>query len=230
MPPPVAAQLERPLVDYWRERLRQHQHDSYAGVPFGKFPEDLRVYEHLLWDSRADVVIELGTDRGGGALWFRDRLRAMQGYGRSEGALVVAVDLSLAEARAAVADIDPRYEETITFVEGDVTDPELPERVARVLPPDARCLVSEDSAHTYQSTSAALEGFARFVPVGGYFVVEDGVVDVEALRIHEPWPRGVLAASEDWLAGEQGAAWRLRRDLELYGVTCHPHGFLQRTR
>ena len=76
-PPAVRAQLEAPLRDYWLDRVRQHMQDSYLGVPLVKFPEDLRVYEHLLWRSRTNVVIELGTFRGGSALWFRDRLRTL---------------------------------------------------------------------------------------------------------------------------------------------------------
>ena len=75
---------------------------------------------------------------------------------------------------------------------------------------------------------AALRGFSGFVPVGGFMVIEDGCVDVEELRVDDAWPRGVLPAVTEWLETE-GSAFRVRRDLELYGVTCHPGGFLQRT-
>ena len=42
-----------------------------------KFPEDLRVYEHLLWQTAPSTVIEVGVKDGGSALWFRDRLRTL---------------------------------------------------------------------------------------------------------------------------------------------------------
>lgn len=87
----------------------------------------------------------------------------------------------------------------------------------------------EDSAHTYETTWSALTGFASFVPVNGYFVVEDGCVDVEEMRLSESWPRGVLPAVEAWLATPHGSEFTLRRDLERYGLSCHPMGFLQRT-
>jgi cephalosporin hydroxylase len=109
-----------------------------------------------------------------------------------------------------------------------VLDPSLPEIVAGHLPPEARCFVVDDSAHTYETTSAALRGFSRFVPVDGFFVVEDGCVDVEAMRLSPEWPRGVLPALHDWLATEEGSRFTIRRDLELYGISCHPEGYLQR--
>jgi cephalosporin hydroxylase len=88
--------------------------------------------------------------------------------------------------------------------------------------------VVEDSAHVYATTIAALHGFARFVEPGGWFVVEDGCVDVEELRVSDDWPRGVIPAIDDFLASPDGAGFRRRRDLELYGLTCHRDGYLQR--
>ena len=55
-----------------------------------------------------DTVIEIGTQWGGSALWFRDRLRALRGYGRIDRAPhVVSVDLDQATARARLAEVDP---------------------------------------------------------------------------------------------------------------------------
>lgn len=201
--------------------------ETYAGVPIGKFPEDLRVYEHLLWISRADVVVEIGTQHGGSALWFRDRLADLARYGRIREGHVVAIDIDIDRARERLAGIDTNG---ISLMAGDVLDPELPGRVRRAIPPSARCFVVEDSAHTFETTTAALEGFTPLVPMGGYLVVEDGCVDIEELRLTGDWPRGVLPALTSWLATPQGAEFRQRRDLERYGITCHPQGFLQRIR
>jgi cephalosporin hydroxylase len=228
LPPPVAAPLSETVRDYWLDRVRQHMADRYAGVPMSKFPEDLRVYEHLLWRSRANVVIEIGAEHGGSALWFRDRLRTFASYGRIADPHVISIDVDTATAHANLEQADPSYGELIAIVEGDVTDPALADRVGELISPGARCFVVEDSAHVYETTRAALDGFARFVPVGGFFVVEDGCVDVDEMRASADWPRGVLPALHDWLDGPQGSGFRVRRDLELYGVSCHPEGFLER--
>jgi cephalosporin hydroxylase len=89
--------------------------------------------------------------------------------------------------------------------------------------------VVEDSAHTYDTTLSALTGFARFIAPGGYFVVEDGCVDIEEMRLSADWPRGVLPAVKEWLGTAEGRKFMVRRDLERYGLSCHPYGFLQRT-
>jgi cephalosporin hydroxylase len=225
LPPPVTADVTGALREYWLARVAQHTQDSYAGVPLSKFPEDLRVYEHLVWESRADTVIEIGTQAGGSALWFRDRLLASQRYGRiGRAPRVISVDVAHDSARE---HLGRTWAEGIELVTGDVRDTAVVDAVAPLV--GDRCLVIEDSAHEYDTTYAALAGFARFVPPQGFFVVEDGCVDVEPLRLDPTWPRGVLRALHEWLETEQGAGFRVRRDLELYGVSCHPEGFLQRT-
>lgn len=228
-PAPFERRLDSTLREHWFDRLDRHFADSYAGVRLLKFPEDLRVYEHLLFESRPDAVIEIGAENGGSALWFRDRLATIARYG-GPSPRVVSIDIAPQRARHDLAAADPDYERAITLLEGDVCDPALPDRVAAVLPAGARCLVIEDSAHTYPTSLAALNGFARFVGAGGWFVVEDGCVDVDALRPSEDWPRGVHAAIAEFLESPGGRAFERRRDVEVYGLTSHPGGFLQRVR
>jgi cephalosporin hydroxylase len=229
LPPAVTVDMHAPaLRDYFKARASQHTQDVYAGVQLSKFPEDLRVYEHLLWLSRANTVIELGSWCGGSALWLRDRLAAMVTYGRIANPRVITVDIDIEAARTAFERTDQNWAESITLLAGDVRDPALPERVAAELAPDAHCLVIEDTLHTYETTRAVLDGFARFVAPAGFFVVEDGCVDDEALRLDPAWPRGVRPALDDWLSTPTGQDFAVRRDLELYGVSCHPSGFLQR--
>jgi cephalosporin hydroxylase len=224
----VKTHLGETLREYWLKRVAQHTGDSYAGVGMSKFPEDLRVYEHLLWEAGATAVIEIGAYLGGSALWFRDRLAAFARYRSGPPPFVVSIDVDMSAARRAVAAADRDYSDSIALIEADVEDPALPERVEGLLPQGSRCLVVEDSAHVYETTLASLNAFARFVPPGGFFVVEDGCVDVEEMRLSADWPRGVLPALRDWLATSAGAAFRVRRELEFYGISCHPEGFLQR--
>jgi cephalosporin hydroxylase len=225
---PIESRLGGSVGDYWRERVALHMRDSYAGIPMAKFPEDLRLYEHLLWARAPEVVVEIGCQHGASVLWFRDRLRTLAGYGLLARPRVIALDVDTAAARANLDAADPGWGEQITLVEGDVRDPALTARIRALIPEGAECFVVEDSAHEYETTLAALDGFAPLIQPGGFMMVEDGCVDVEAMRLEPDWPRGVLPAIHEWLSSPAGSGFRQRRDLELYGVTCHPAGLLQR--
>jgi cephalosporin hydroxylase len=228
LPPRVEVDLDAPAGELWEARVKQSAEDSYLGIPLQKMPEALHIYEHLLWLSRPDAVIEIGVFQGASTLWFRDRLRTLSGYGRiGPQPRVIGIDVQVDAARAQIGSVDPDWERQIQLVRADVLDPALPDRIAELVPA-VRCLVIEDAAHVYETTMAALRGFARFVHPGGFFVVEDGYVDVPELRVDDGWPRGVLPAVEDWLASGEGSRFQRRSDLELYGFSNHPDGILQR--
>jgi cephalosporin hydroxylase len=236
-PPPVERDLDQPFAEFWRRRIDQHDHDSWVGVPTAKFPEDLRTYQHLLWESRADTVVEVGTRWGGSLLWFRDQLRTFTSYGRlGREPKVVGVDLATDHAVTMLDRADESWREQIALVEGDLRDRETVRRIEAEVDPLARCLIVEDAAHTGEVTRATLDALAHLVPKGGFFVVEDGHVDIERLHPDGP-PRikalgvrsgGVLDAIDDWLKTPEGSEFVPRPDLELYGTTSHPGGYLQR--
>jgi cephalosporin hydroxylase len=235
-PPRVEADPAEPLGEFWRRRIDQDQGESWAGVPMAKLPEDLRAYQHALWDSAPDTVIEIGTKFGGSALWFRDQLRMLASYGRIEGpGRVISVDAHAGVVERMLDRADPGWREEITFLVGDVTEPETVARIHELAGP-GRCLVVEDAAHTYEVTTAALSGLSPLVPPGGFFVVEDGHVDMPEL--HPEGPQyiklegehavGVQRAISDFLNTTAGANFEVRRDYEPYGITAHPGGFLRR--
>lgn len=213
------------LADYWHERVALHHEGSYAGIAMLKFPEDLSMYQALIWSSGPETILELGCQDGGSTLWLRDQMETASKYGGSPPR-IVAVDIDISRAERNLDSVDPAFRESITLIQGSILEEETV-AATREAVGEAPCLVIEDSAHTYETTSAALNSFADLVPEGGFFVVEDGYVDVEWMRPSEDWPRGVQPAIEEWLAA-RGRGFVRRRDLEVYGFTCHPGGILQR--
>jgi cephalosporin hydroxylase len=144
LPPRVDVDLSAPaLRDYWQARAQQHTFDTYAGLRLCKFPEDLRIYEHLLWLAAPDTVIELGVFAGGSTLWFRDRLQALAGYGRlTRVPRVIRVDSDVAAARDAIN--HSINSSGVVLIEGALEDPTTAARVAAQA--GDSCMVVEDAA------------------------------------------------------------------------------------
>lgn len=211
-PPNLAYDLDAPLRDFWRKRLDSHQQDSYKGRVLAKMPEDLRTYQHLIEGSRPEVIVELGAFAGGSAIWFADQLDA---FGCRTGPVsVISVDLRLV-----------RYDdERIVALEGLLESPAIQAQVHELVA-GRRAMVSEDSAHLFDTTMAALNGYSDLVPKGGWFVVEDGVVDDEELRLPN-YSRGVQPAIEAFLASAPGQRFA-RRWIAPYGITTDIGGWLE---
>lgn len=236
-PEPVRIDPSQTVAELWRARIAQHTSDSYVGVPIAKLPEDLRAYQHALWEAAPEVVVEVGVKFGGSALWFRDQLRMLATYGRIDNEpLVIGVDLETVAAERLLERADPAWDDEIRLIGGDIREPAVTAAVREAVPDGTRCMVVEDAAHTAEVTTAALRGLSSLVPPGGFFVVEDAHVDDPELHPEGPTyirqlgvhAGGVAEAIEAFLGSEAGAEFEVRREFEPYGITSHPGGFLRR--
>ena len=196
--------------EFWKRRLAQHMDDTYRGRRLAKMPEDLRTYQHVIEDSQPTTIVELGTYQGGSALWFADQLSIFGGKAR-----VVTVDI------APVVPLlgDPR----IHLLTGDLADPKIVKQVYRLVK-GQRVMVVDDSAHTHESTGAALRNYADLVSPGCWFVVEDGIVDDPDLVLDSWHTRGVQPAVEEFLAENPRF---VRHEMAMYGLTTDIGGWLQ---
>jgi cephalosporin hydroxylase len=187
---------------------------TYKGVRCLKDPFDLAIYTKLIWDLRPKSLIEIGSNQGGGALWFADML-SVAGL----GCPVVSID------RVPVNGFtDPR----IAFLAGDAArlgDTLSPEMLAALPHP---WLVVEDSAHTYDVTLAALRFFADATVAGDVVIIEDGVLD--DLGMGEAYGGGPNRAVAEFIAGAPEVFRVLTQYCDMFGVnaTYNPNGYLLR--
>lgn len=208
--PSITASLP---IEYLFGRQQQSLYDHYKGIIMAKTPEDLRVYQHVIWETKPDTIVELGTYQGGSAMWFADQMRTLC---ENPNPTVITVDINPIATSG-----DPAVVQVVD---------ELARASVKVhewvsMRQSKRVMVVDDSGHTYQTTSDALRLYHDLVTPGCYFVVEDGVVD-------EPWRLpsfiGVVQpAINDFLEKHPEFTGH---DYRPYGFGMFPNGWLERTR
>lgn len=186
----------------------------WMGVRALKNPLDCWIYQEILWETRPEVVVEIGSLHGGGTMFFCHLLDII-----GAGSVVsVDVDRSVYQAK------HPR----LTDVTGDCADPAVAAEVARLCA-GKRAMVVHDADHNKDAVLAALRLYAGLVAVGHYLIVEDGHVDVFDPSVRLGWDRpGPLAAVREFLAEDDRFA--MDRERERYLLTYNPGGFLKRVK
>jgi cephalosporin hydroxylase len=187
---------------------------TYKGVGCLKNPFDLAIYLKLIWDLKPKSLIEIGSNQGGGALWFADMLSIS-----NIACPVVSID-RVPPTRFT----DPR----IAFVAGDAAqlgDALRPELLAALPHP---WLVVEDSAHTYDVTLAALRFFAGTTVPGDVVIIEDGVLT--DLGMGEAYGGGPNRAVAEFLDDSPDVFRVLTEYCDMFGVnaTYNPNAYLLR--
>ncbi len=186
---------------------------SWLGHPVNRYPADLHVYQELVARLRPSLVVLVAEDEalGGRALYVASVCDQL-GNGR-----VVAVGGKDTSGR-------PNHPR-ISYVVGVPERPAVGAEVAKLAPepPDALVILGLGAA---PRVVAAFDLYAPLVPVGGYVVVENTVVNGRPVRPgFAPGPyeavEAVLRRGDD-LVPDPGA--------ERYTVTFNRNGYLKRVR
>lgn len=212
-PPSLHASLDMTL----REWIERYQRDvvfnqvHYRGVPSWKNVLDLWVLQEIIWETQIDVVVEIGIRHGGTTLWLSDTLRNLRG----EEASVIAIDLE----KPAIP-----FPENVAFIRGDSIAQETLARVTSI----ARgrpMLVLADGNHAAEHVLQEMRLYAPMIPVGSYFIAEDGIVDVMEWTQYTPGP---MAAARTFV--DETDEFVIDRSREKFLLTYTPGGFLKRVR
>ena len=137
----------------------------WLGHQIKQNPYDIWTAQEILVECDVDFVIETGTYFGGSAL-FLASLFDLLGRGH-----VVTIDTETCPERP----LHPR----ITYLHGSSTDPRTVLQVRDLvkLHEAKKPLVLLDSDHRARHVLPELRSYADLVPIGGYIIVQDGVVD-----------------------------------------------------
>jgi cephalosporin hydroxylase len=181
----------------------------YRGVHMFKNALDLMIYMQLLERLKPNTIIEIGSKSGGSALWFADTISAA---GRKPH--IVSVDL----------EPPPVVDERIQFIKGDALNlgAVLTDDLLATLP--RPWVITEDSAHIYETSRAVLDFFDHRLVSGETIVIEDGLAG------EFYYVSGVCLALAGFLKAS-GSRYRIDNtlcDFFGYNATMNPNGWLTR--
>lgn len=222
------AEAMKPVLDWTvREWLEYHQVRVHQGSQNGfpelqqtwkgriiwKNPFDCWIYQEILYDTKPEVVVEIGLGHGGNALFMANLLDVLG----PRRARVVGIDRDLSRVR------DLRHPR-IRWIQGNCLAPRTIQEVHRLCG-RRQTMVIADCDHSKGHVLAELRAYAPLVSVGCYYIVEDGICDV----MNWPPVPGPRAACQEFLRADPGFVNDSQR-REKYLITYNFDGYLKRVR
>lgn len=161
---------------------------TWEGVPTLKSPLDMWNYQQIIWDLRPSLVIELGTNRGGAALFFSRVLEAL-----GDDRCVLTFDVEQAQ-------VDDRLMQrpNVVFCRASTTSREAADTISamrRRYP--GSVFVILDSDHTKEHVLEELRLITPLLATGDRVVVED--TNINGRPVLPGWGPGPFEAVEAFL-------------------------------
>ncbi len=197
--------------------------NSWFGVAIQQYPNDLQIYQELIYRIKPDIIIETGTFHGGLTLYLSHLLGAIHPQGK-----VITVDLYHEAWNETKKKLDvPSKDELlrrIVAIQGSSTDPTVLRQVQSLIPAGSKVLVILDSLHTKEHVLEELKQYSSLVTVDSYLIVNDTQHDGLKLQ-KEP---GAMAALQEFLA--QDTRFVVDPQACKFVVSCALSGYLKRVK
>lgn len=193
-----------------RDKLPVWKNTYFLGYQTLKYPQDLWIYQEILYENRPDIIIETGTRLGGSALYLALLCDVYQ-VGK-----IISVDIK----NWGHLPNHPR----ITFLQGSSIDKEIISNIKSSISPADKVMVILDSDHSKEHVLQELAIYADLVTSGQYLIVEDSNVNGHPVYSeHGPGPMEAIAA---FLQNNQ--YFKIDKSREKFWVTASPNGFLKK--
>ena len=206
------------IKDFFKKKIfslegvdKGHHNTTYRGIPCIKCPFDYVNYQMMISEIMPDLIIEIGTNFGGSALYMADLLDTL-GKG-----MVHSIDI-----QDKVSDLVRNHKRIQLFKDGlegyDLENASFANKI----------LVIEDGSHMYESTLGTMNKFKHIVSVGSYMIIEDGILDTLGIS-NKFFNGGPLKAIREFLSENDNYIVDKRWE-DMYGAsaTFNTSGYLKR--
>ncbi len=116
------------------------------------------------YEIKPDFIVETGTFKGGGALFYASILQMVNPKGK-----VITVDIKPQMEQAAKLDL---FKDRVEFIEGSSTSDDVIHRIAETVK-GSKVMVTLDSDHHMKHVLKELELYSGFVSPGSYLILQD---------------------------------------------------------
>eukprot|EP00760_Papus_ankaliazontas_P001100 PhM_4_TR10384/c4_g1_i1/m.31108 len=223
--------------DVWFEENRRFQYMSWLGVFIQQDPMDAFVIQEMLYRVKPDLVIEIGTNTGGGAIFYSSIMRAYNPDGK-----IVTLDVvpkprnwNARNSHNCVGCImgpdHPWWSDgMIHYIHGRVTEQETRDKVQKFVDKAKTVLVIEDASHRYPDTLENIEATYHWVTPGSYLLVQDTKMDrfVTGLGVrHGKYKFGPMRSVDEFMM-KHSDKFVIDRRFEYLLYSQHHRGWLKR--
>jgi cephalosporin hydroxylase/glycosyltransferase involved in cell wall biosynthesis len=195
-----------PARAFFNHMMSGNKMPTWMGYTIIKYPNDLILYQQKLFEQKPDVLVEVGTHKGGSALFFAQMMDLI-GHGR-----VISIDRSHDKYPL------PQHPR-ITYLTGRSTATETLGKV-KDLVNGSSVMVVLDGDHSRTQVKRELVRYSDVVTPGQYLVAEDTVMGEMGMS-NNP------AEAVEWFLKRTNKV-RRERPEEQFMLSCNSGGWLRR--
>ena len=200
---------------------------TWFGEPIIQYPQDLFAIQEIIYKTRPDYIIEIGTAWAGSLLFYSTLLASIGGE------KVIGVDVFVPDDLVARIAGKGEIAKCIELICGSSLDKTVVDQILAITGGSQKVFIHLDSNHTTDHVLRELEIYTELVGKGMYILCGD--THVELLKAgaypNKEYGKGnnPMIAVQKFLTTERGMKFEVDEEVNgKYLITLNPMGFLRR--
>lgn len=205
------------------EQHNYSQKFDWLGVKIVKLPNDLHIFQELIFKTKPKYIIETGIAHGGSLIFLASMQKLMNIKGK-----VIGVDIDLRKKNERKIKNHPLYKNNIVLINGSSTDVNVIKKI-KLITKNSNTMVILDSNHAEEHVYKELKLYSSIVSKKNYLIVQDtGIIHMpEKLNKGKSWSKkkNPYTAVKKFL--KKNRNFKIDKDIfEKIYFSASPDGFL----
>jgi len=210
-------------------------HFEWLGRPIIQLPQDIVQFQEIVWQTKPDLIIEVGIAHGGSLILSASMLTLLDALfppPKRGQRMVLGIDIDIRKHNREAIEAHPLANK-IKMLEGSSTDEKIVNEVHEYAKNFKSIMVCLDSNHTHDHVLQELKLYASLVSVGNYCIVWDTVIeDMPEDSIQDrPWGKGNNPKTAVWEFLKTNTEFEIDKAIQnKLLITTAPDGYLKRVK
>lgn len=201
----------------------------YFGRPIIQYPQDIFSLQEIIFETKPDLIIEIGIAHGGSLIFNSSMLNLLNLY-KKKKRMVLGVDIDIRKHNLDAIKKHP-FSNLIKTIEGSSTDEKIYKKIKKISSKYKKVLLILDSNHTHDHVLKELKKYSTLVTKNSYCLVFDTVLNnlPNKLMENRPWnnKNNPMTAVKEFL--KKNKKFKVEKKYENKNIiTCMPNGVLKR--
>jgi len=157
----------------------------WFGEPALQTAEDMMIMQDIIFRTKPDFFIEVGTAWSGSLLMYATIMNALN-HGH-----IIGIDIYIPDDLIDRINSFPELSKRITLIKGSSVDSEIISQVRNLVHDKKNISVHLDSDHSHDHVLKELNLYSELVSKGNYLICGDTVVEEIPEQAHRPRPWGI---------------------------------------
>lgn len=158
---------------------------NWIGEPILQVPQDMFIFQEIIYKTRPEYIIEVGVAWGGSLLFYSTLMEIVGGK------KIIGIDIYIPDDLKERINSKGKIADRINWINRSSTDEDTIDEIKTIIGKSRNTFIVLDSNHTHNHVLQELRLYSQFVGKNNYLICGDTIIEEIPEQKHRTRPWGI---------------------------------------